>query len=163
MAAARSKWTVLLPLQWREAWIQARKARCPLRVFFPRSPRKRWRKKTRKQKQEVAPQMRGALFAWVREISQADPESNGSPCGICRICGIVLPRRTPLFQPSRGFRQFFGDFPQENCGSFFRFRRQIVLDKLPQTRKLFVQSPANLFKFVHGGTRWRVPSAISVL
>ena len=76
-----------------------------------------------------------------------------------------------LFDPRRGFGEFFGNLAQKLRGALFRFRRDLFLDEGFHAREffvnpfskvlevldalepgeLFVDALAELFEFVHSG------------
>src|SRR4029077_13408171 len=72
--------------------------------------------------------------------------------GSCRRFFLV--RRsssgTPCLQPSCRLGPFLRNFPKKCRVAFFRFRRKIVLDELPQPSQFRIQLLAYLFELVHG-------------
>src|SRR5271154_2671829 len=66
-----------------------------------------------------------------------------------RFRSAAVPRGGARFQLAGGCAQLFRNFTEKNRAAAFRFRRDLIFEKMTQPLQLFVNTFAELFKFVH--------------
>src|SRR5256885_9512921 len=144
--ALRLTSSALLLLPSLQEWKPAQWGGCQQRAYARRIPSLLPRRPRTPGTKSICPRNSSAVSSAREQLASGATSSSNLRC-------VVLPRRAPLFQPSRGFRQFIRNFTQENRRALFRLRRNFFFDEFPQPRQSFVQIPANFPEFVHNSPR----------